>query len=888
MDENTTEQAGRTPVTIRLEDYRPPAFTITHTELCFVLGESGSTVRARLHVTRLAPGATTLELHAENMTVKRVAIDGVALDSARYVHAGDCLRIADVPAQFVLETENDIHPESNTTLNGLYRSRTMFCTQCEPHGFRTITPYLDRPDVLSTFNVRIEADAAQFPVLLSNGNPVETGTLPHGRHFAEWSDPFPKPSYLFALVAGDLERVTDRFTTQSGREVALHIYVEAKDLNKVTHALTSLKQAMRWDEEAYGREYDLDLFQIVAVDDFNMGAMENKGLNIFNTSAVLANPAITTDMRFQWIQAVVGHEYFHNWSGNRVTCRDWFQLSLKEGFTVYRDNQFSAAMNSPDVKRIEHVRMLKSHQFAEDAGPLAHPVQPPSYQEINNFYTLTIYEKGSEVVRMQANLLGAEAFRQATDLYFDRFDGKAATIEDFVGCMTEVSGRDMRQFMNWYRQAGTPVVDVEDLWDQATGTYTLKLKQSCPPTPEAAEKAPFVIPVRIGLVGEHGDIPFRTSEEANAPSVAETVLDFHAEAQTFTLYGVNERPVPSLLRDFSAPVRLRNHIPDADLAHLIAHDSNGFNRWDASQQLAERIIIALQNGAKDAGAERLVEAFETVLAGPETDGALVASMLQLPSIEALVESVAASGDPLELDALYTARRQVRELLARSLSTQFADCYSANQSNAAYAPSASQIAQRALKNTALAYWVASGSDDALAACADQFHNAGNMTDASAALATLVNAHQPAAEGMAESALAAFFARWKDESLVVNQWFSVQASSQRSGNLARVEALMQHEAFDIRNPNKVRSLIGGFCGLDPENFHNPDGSGYRFLREQILHVDVLNPQTAARLVTPLSRWKRFDGNRQTLMQAELERLAAADLSRDVREMVEKSLR
>lgn len=888
MDENTIEHGGRTPVTIRLEDYRPPAFTITHTELCFVLGESGSTVRARLHVTRLAPEATTLELHAENMTVNRVAIDGVELAASHYVHADECLRIADVPAQFVLETENEIHPESNTTLNGLYRSRTMFCTQCEPHGFRTITPYLDRPDVLSTFSVRIEADAAQFPVLLSNGNPMNTGTLPDGQHFAEWSDPFPKPSYLFALVAGDLERVTDSFTTQSGREVALHIYVETKDLDKVEHALTSLKQAMRWDEEAYGREYDLDLFQIVAVDDFNMGAMENKGLNIFNTSAVLANPAITTDMRFQWIQAVVGHEYFHNWSGNRVTCRDWFQLSLKEGFTVYRDNQFSAAMNSPDVKRIEHVRMLKSHQFAEDAGPLAHPVQPPSYQEINNFYTLTIYEKGSEVVRMQANLLGAEAFRRATDLYFDRFDGKAATIEDFVGCMAEISGRDMTQFMNWYKQAGTPAVDVEDLWDQATGTYTLKLTQSCPPTPEASEKAPFVIPVRIGLVGETGDIPFRTSDAPDAPTVAETVLDFHEMAQTFTLHGVNERPVPSLLRDFSAPVRLRNHIPDADLAHLIAHDSNGFNRWDASQQLAERIIIALKNGAKDAGAECLVDAFAKVLAGPETDGALVASMLQLPSIEALVESVAASGDALDLDALYTARRQVRELVARSLSAQFADSYRANQSDAPYAPSAAQIAERALKNTALAYWVASGSDDALAACAAQFHNAGNMTDASAALATLVNAHQPAAEAMAEDALAAFYARWKDESLVVNQWFSVQASSQRPGNLARVEALMQHEAFDIRNPNKVRSLIGGFCGLDPENFHNPDGSGYRFLREQILHVDVLNPQTASRLVTPLSRWKRFDPERQGLMQAELERLAASELSRDVREMVEKSLR
>ena len=868
--------------TVYLSDYRPPEFTIDETELTFELADNGTTVRSRLEMVRNEPGIRDLSLHAEAMEVLEVALDGQPLLPDRWQHEGETLVVRDVPERFTLGVVNRIHPERNTTLNGLYRSRTMFCSQCEPHGFRRITPYLDRPDVLSTFRVRIEADKAQYPVLLSNGNPEATGDLPEGLHYAVWRDPFPKPAYLFALVAGDLARVADTFETASGRTVDLHIYVEDKDLDKVDHAMRSLKEAMAWDEQAYGREYDLDLFQIVAVDDFNMGAMENKGLNIFNTSAVLANPEITTDNRFQWIQAVVGHEYFHNWSGNRVTCRDWFQLSLKEGFTVYRDNQFSAAMNSPDVKRIEHVRMLRTHQFAEDSGPLAHPVQPPAYQEINNFYTLTVYEKGAEVVRMQANLLGPEKFREATDLYFERYDGQAVTIEDFVSCIAEVSGRDMSQFMHWYRQAGTPVVEAVGEYDAVTRRYRLTLTQSCPPTPEADDKAPFVIPVRLGLVGDSGDLPFRVGGEG--PKVTDTVLTFASETETFEFEGVAEPPVPSLMRDFSAPVRLKFNYEDADLAKLMRLDSNGFNRWDASQKLAQRVIERAERDPEgEIGLDRLVAAFREVLGDKTVDPALIAVMLQLPSVEALADAK----DELDLDGLFAARRRVRESLARALAPEFAQTYDAHRSDAPYEPSADQIARRLLKNTALAYWVASGSDEALTVCAAQFDAGGNMTDVNTALATLVNREGERARELAESALGDFYERWKNEPLVVNQWLALQASSDVPGGLDRVRQLMAHEAFDLRNPNKVRAVIGAFCTLDPHNFHHPDGSGYRFLADQVLAVDELNPQTASRLVTPLSRWRRFDAGRREFMHAELERLSAAKLSSDVREMVDKSL-
>ncbi len=870
-------QADEQNPTIYLKDYRAPDFLIQSAELVFTLGEEGTQVQSTLQVARNShtDADTALVLNAESMEVTAVAINGQALANTEWKHSDDQLVIQTSETAFLLSCTNLIHPETNTSLNGLYRSRTMFCSQCEPHGFRRITPYLDRPDVLSKFQVKVIANKDKYPVLLSNGNPMQRGELDNNRHFVEWQDPILKPAYLFALVAGDLEVVEDNFTTMSGREVLLQIFVEAKDLDKVDHAMLSLKQAMKWDEDTYGREYDLDIFMIVAVDDFNMGAMENKGLNIFNTSAVLANPKITTDARFQWIQAVVGHEYFHNWSGNRVTCRDWFQLSLKEGFTVFRDSHFSADLNSEAVKRIEDVRTLRAYQFAEDAGPLAHPVQPPSYQEINNFYTLTVYEKGAEIVRMQANLLGPEKFRQATDLYFDRFDGQAVAIEDFVGCISEVSGLNMDQFMNWYKQAGTPVVEATDSYNSDTQEYRLQLGQSCPPTPESSIKEPFVIPVKLGLIGSAGELAFQLEGDSNP--VVEKVLSFNKTEQEFVFSGVSEKPTPSLLRGFSAPVKLRFHYSEEQLVHLIRTDTDGFNRWDASQQLAELAIDG--SGSSDT----LVSSYREILGQSGLDPAVAAMMVTLPSMEALSDSK----QNLDVGALYDARTSVREEVADQLESLFRAVYLENQSNQDYQPSASQIGRRALKNVALAYWVTAGSAEALEACKHQYETADNMTDCASALSTLVNAKSNQVQALAENSLRDFYQRWKDEALVVNQWLSIQATSGAKGGLNRVLALMEHEAFDIKNPNKVRSLVGGFCGLNPENFHNIDGSGYKFLADKIIQIDALNPQTASRLVTPLTRWKNYDSERQALMRNELERIAQGELSSDVRELVGKSL-
>lgn len=867
--------------TVYLKDYRPPPFWIKSTELKFQLGEEGTLVSSRLAIERntAADSADDLILDAEQMTVLSVSLDGADLPPVRWQHKNQKLLIQGVGDAFVIECQSLIHPESNTSLNGLYRSRGMFCSQCEPHGFRTITPYIDRPDVLSVFSVRIEGDAAAYPVLLSNGNLVEKGALPEGKHYAQWHDPFPKPAYLFALVAGNLDRVEDRFTTMSGRDVDLHIYVESKDLNKVSHAMESLKQAMFWDEQKYGREYDLDLFMIVAVDDFNMGAMENKGLNIFNTSAVLADPQITTDARYLWIQAVVAHEYFHNWSGNRVTCRDWFQLSLKEGFTVFRDGQFSADLNSSEVKRIESVSGLKAHQFAEDAGPLAHPVQPPSYQEINNFYTSTVYEKGAEIVSMQANLLGPESFRRGTDLYFERFDGQAVTIEDFVGCMAEVSGLDMTQFMNWYRQAGTPVVDAKDSYDASTKTYRLKLRQSCPATPESKHKQPFVIPVRLGLVGADGDIAF-VAEGGGVP-VQETLLTLDQVEQEFVFTSIAEHPTPSLLRDLSAPVKLHYPWQDEQLARIARRDSNGFNRWEAAQQLASRAIDKLANGSSVSAAEPLLSLYSELLAQFRDNPALTAKMLPLPSLDALAEQYS----QINLDSLYKARNTLRQHLSAALEGEFEQLFLANQTDVPYAANAEQIAQRALKNSALGWWMATASPAAIRASVEQFSGASNMTDRTAALIALVNC--PGAQAHAQSSLATFYRDWKHEPLAVNQWLSVQASCDLPGGLQRVQELLHHEAFDIRNPNKVRSVVGSFCTLNPDNFHNTDGSGYRFLADKVLELDRLNPQTASRMVNPLSRWRRFSTPRAELMRTELMRLSAVDLSPDLREIVDKSL-
>ncbi len=871
------------PQTIYLQDYKVSAFVIEKTDLLFELGEEHTRVTATLTVARNALSdehGADLVLHGSaGLDLQSVVVDGQPLAAGDFSRDDESLTIPGLGARAIITTQVLIKPQDNTTMMGLYRSRTMYCTQCEAEGFRDITYYLDRPDVMSEFTSKIIADKAQYPVLLSNGNPIERGELDGGRHFVTWHDPFKKPAYLFALVAGTLSCVEDSFTTMSGRHVKLQIFVEDKDLDKCDHAMISLKHSMRWDEQAYGCEYDLDIFMIVAVDDFNMGAMENKGLNIFNTSAVLANPKTTTDAAFQRVESIVAHEYFHNWSGNRVTCRDWFQLSLKEGFTVFRDSQFSADMNSATVKRIEDVTYLRTHQFAEDGGPMAHPVQPDSYMEINNFYTLTVYEKGAEVVGMIRTLLGAETFRQGSDIYFERHDGQAVTIEEFVRAMEEASGRDLTQFRRWYKQSGTPQLKVTSEYDADARTITLDFAQSCPATPGQAQKQPFVIPVKLGLVGAQGDLPL------NANGDTEMVYEVNQTSQTLVIDGIHQAPVPSLLRGFSAPVKLHYPYSKEQLIHLMANDSDGFNRWDAGQQLSFEL---LQKLSADAHAQRplqmdqqLTAAFKTLLDDESLDPAMVELMLQLPSEAQLHEEA----DIIHADAIHAARLFVRQSLASALSAEFLAVYQRHNINQAYAPEAAQIGRRALKNVALSYLMLVdnlGVDLA----AEQFQRADNMTDKATALACLVNC--PAAATQAAEALQQFEQQYRDEALVMNLWLQIQAANSQPGGLQRVEALEQHPAFTFSNPNKIRSLIGGFCNANLVNFHNPDGSGYEFLKQRILSLHSRNPQVAARLMTPLTRWQKFpDPNRQQMREALQVIADEPGLVKDIVEIATKSL-
>ncbi len=880
------------PKIIRLQDYQPPAFLIDQTRLRIELGDAETLVHAELSLRRnpAVAGAGPLVLHGEGLDLRALAVDGRALAASEYRYADGLLQIPGAAGALQLSSTVAIRPQDNSSLEGLYRSRTLYCTQCEAEGFRKITFYLDRPDVMAEFFTTIVADKLRYPILLGNGNPIERGELPDNRHWVTWHDPFKKPAYLFAMVAGDLECVDDSFTTMSGREVALKIYVEAKDLDKCAHAMTSLKHAMAWDEQVYGREYDLDIFMIVAVDDFNMGAMENKGLNIFNTSCVLAHPATTTDAAFQRVEAVVAHEYFHNWSGNRVTCRDWFQLSLKEGFTVFRDAQFSADMGSPTVRRVETVNLLRTAQFAEDGGPTAHPVQPAAFMEIANFYTVTIYEKGAEVVRMIRNLLGSELFRQGTDLYFARHDGQAVTIEDFVAAMADVSGRDFTQFMHWYRQAGTPRLAVSGHYDRTAKTYRLDFRQSCPPTPEAAVKAPFHIPVRLGLVGAAGDLPLIC--QGVAAGETEAVLEITAAEQSFVFEQVAEAPMPSLLRDFSAPVRLAFDYSRDELLALLSRDSDGFNRWEAGNRLAVGVLQELVGAALANQPlrldERLIDGFRIVLADATGDRAMAALMLSLPG-EAYLAELA---EVIEVAAIHRARQFARRVLADALRPQFAAVYAANRIAEPYRADADQIGRRSLRNIALAYLLQTadpaGNADAIALADTQFRAADNMTDAYAALSALVNCPGAAAQQCAAQALADYYGKWQHEPLVVNQWFQVQAWCVLPGGLERVRALLGHPAFDLKNPNKVRALIGAFCAGNPVNFHRDDGAGYRFLVDQVLALDPLNRQIASRLITPLTRWRKYPPQLAASMRGELERLRAAPaVSRDVSEIVGKSL-
>ncbi|MGF6591227.1 aminopeptidase N [Pseudomonas sp. 2835] len=879
------------PQVIYLKDYQAPEYLIDETHLTFELFEDHSLVHAQLVMRRnpaRGAGLPPLVLDGQQLELLSVALDDQALAAGDYQLDDSHLTVQPKAATFTLDTSVKIHPERNTALEGLYKSGSMFCTQCEAEGFRKITYYLDRPDVMSKFTTTVIAEQHRYPVLLSNGNPVGTGPQEDGRHWATWEDPFMKPAYLFALVAGDLWCVEDKFTRQSGRDVTLRIYVEPENIDKCQHAMTSLKKSMRWDEEVYGREYDLDIFMIVAVNDFNMGAMENKGLNIFNSSCVLARAETATDAAHQRIEAVVAHEYFHNWSGNRVTCRDWFQLSLKEGFTVFRDSEFSADMNSRTVKRIEDVAYLRTHQFAEDAGPMAHAVRPDSFIEISNFYTLTVYEKGSEVVRMVRTLLGAEGFRKGSDLYFERHDGQAVTCDDFIKAMEDANGVDLTQFKRWYSQAGTPRLAVSEAYDSAAQTYSLTFRQSCPATPDKVEKQPFVIPVELGLLDAQGnDIALRLQGEAAADGTSRVLSVTEAE-QTFTFEGIAAKPLPSLLRGFSAPVKLSFPYDRDQLMFLMQHDSDGFNRWEAGQQLSVQVLQELiaqhQQGAKLVLDQRLVTALGTVLANEQLDQAMVAEMLSLPS-EAYLTEISEVAD---VDAIHAAREFARKQIAEQLFDALNARYQANRAlsrGTEYVAEAEHFARRSLQNIVLSYLMLSARPEVLAATLEQFDACDNMTERLTALAVLVNSPFEAERG---KALEVFAENFKDNPLVMDQWFSVQAASTLPGGLARVKALMQHPAFTLKNPNKVRALIGAFAGQNLVNFHAGDGSGYRFLADLVIELNALNPQIASRQLAPLTRWRKYDSARQALMKGELERiLASGSLSSDVYEVVSKSL-
>ncbi|EKT4567511.1 aminopeptidase N [Pseudomonas putida] len=879
------------PQVIYLKDYQAPEYLIDETHLTFELFEDHTLVHAQLVMRRnpaRGAGLPPLELDGQQLELLRASLDDQELQPGDYRLDADSLTVQPKAERFTLDTSVKIHPESNTALEGLYKSGKMFCTQCEAEGFRKITYYLDRPDVMSTFTTTVIAEQHRYPVLLSNGNPIGSGPAEDGRHWATWEDPFMKPAYLFALVAGDLWCVEDSFTRQSGREVTLRIYVEPENIDKCDHAMVSLKKSMRWDEEVYGREYDLDIFMIVAVNDFNMGAMENKGLNIFNSSCVLARAETATDAAHQRVEGVVAHEYFHNWSGNRVTCRDWFQLSLKEGFTVFRDAEFSADMNSRTVKRIEDVAYLRTHQFAEDAGPMAHPVRPDSFIEISNFYTLTVYEKGAEVVRMVRTLLGSEGFRKGSDLYFERHDGQAVTTDDFIKAMEDANGVDFTQFKRWYSQAGTPRLEVSEAYDAAAQTYSLTFRQSCPQTPDKAEKLPFVIPVELGLLDAAGnDLPLQLAGEDAAQGTSRVLSVTEAE-QTFTFQGIQAKPLPSLLRGFSAPVKLSFPYDRDQLMFLMQHDSDGFNRWEAGQQLSVQVLQELigqhQRGEALKLDQRLITALGTVLGNESLDPAMVAEMLSLPG-EAYLTEISQVAD---VDAIHAAREFARQQIAEHLFDALWARYQANREvsrSTAYVAEAKHFARRSLQNIALSYLMQSGKQQVLDATLEQFEHCDNMTERLTALAVLVNSPFEAERA---KALAAFAEHFKDNPLVMDQWFSVQAASTLPGGLARVTALMQHPAFTLKNPNKVRALIGAFAGQNLVNFHAADGSGYRFLADLVIELNALNPQIASRQLAPLTRWRKYDDARQALMKGELERiLASGELSSDVYEVVSKSL-
>jgi aminopeptidase N len=875
------------PQVKRLADYAPPVFLIDTVDLDFDLRDGETKVTSVLKGRRNPASDDTsdvLELDGTELRLLSVALDGAAVPESGYRVEGDKLYLSGVPDAFTLEIVTVIEPEKNTALEGLYMSEGMYCTQCEAEGFRRITYFPDRPDVMAVYTTRLEADAERFPVLLSNGNLVGSGSLDGGRHFAVWNDPFPKPSYLFAAVAGDLACVRDSFRTMSGRDVELRIYVEHGNERLTGHTMDSLKRSMKWDEERFGLEYDLDLFMIVAVSHFNMGAMENKGLNIFNSKFVLADPETATDADYERLEGIVAHEYFHNWTGNRVTCRDWFQLSLKEGLTVFRDQEFTSDTHSRGVKRVADARLLRTVQFPEDAGPTAHPVRPESYLEINNFYTVTIYEKGAEVIRMIHELLGADAFRKGMDLYFERHDGEAVRCEDFVAAMEDASGVDLGQFRLWYSQSGTPELEVSLEHDPSSRTARLKVRQILPPTPGQPNKKPMLIPLSMALLGADGrTLPLELRGDNSGAAPAARVLPVSAEEQEFVFENVAERPIPSLLRGFSAPVRLRSSRNAAEDCFLFRHDDDPFARWDAGQSYLTRAVIAAAEN--DTGGAVLdddfLDAVGEILNDPAIEPAFAAELLTLPGETVLADAML----PADPDAIHAVRDAARREVGLRHTALFRTIY--DRLSGAYAPddmSTEAMGTRALKALALGYLVASGESAARTLAANQASAATTMTESMAALQALNNVECPERK----TALAAFHDRWIGTPLVLDKWFMLSATSALPGTLETVKELLEHPKFDLGTPNRVRAVIGAFATGNPVHFHAADGSGYSFLADQIIRLDGLNPQVAARLVAPLTRWKRYDEARQRMMRECLARIRRhPGLSPDVTELVAKGL-
>ena len=874
---------------VRLSDYRVPDYLIDTVELDVALARHATAVVARLAIRPNPQGrpGVPLLLDGDELLLDDAALDGAALPAESYAATADRLALHEPPQRpFVLTVRTVIDPAANLKLMGLYRSGSAFCTQCEAEGFRRITYFLDRPDVLSTYTVRIEAERDEAPVLLSNGNLVESGAITGtGRHYAVWHDPHPKPCYLFALVGGDLASLRDRFTTASGRAVDLAIYVEPGKEDRAGYAMDALKRSMRWDEEAFGREYDLDVFNIVAVSDFNMGAMENKGLNVFNEKYVLASPRTATDADYAGIETVIAHEYFHNWTGNRITCRDWFQLCLKEGLTVFRDHEFSADQRSRPVRRIADVRALRASQFPEDAGPLAHNVRPTVYREINNFYTATIYEKGSEVIRMLKVLLGADAFRRGMDLYFERCDGTATTIEVFLQCFAVAAGRDLTAFARWYHQSGTPELQVATSWDGESGTLTLALRQSCPPTPGQDHKEPFTIPVAFGLVGADGAMPPAHSPDLSAEESERGLLVLDDATRTVRFTGLAERPVPSLLRGFSAPVRLEADLGEDDLLTLVRHDGDSFNRWQASQTLAVRLLIrsvaALREGKPALSEPGFGQAIRQLLAAAAAAPAFVAQGLSLPGAADLAREIGRDVDP---EAIHLAREALRAEIGRSLAGELAALHRSLADDGSYSPAAAAAGRRALRNAALDLLAAGDPAEGTRLAQAQFAKASNMTDTVAALAVL--ARMPGAAR--DKALATFYKLFADDPLVIDKWFALQAVQPDPGTLDEVRRLMAHPAFALTNPNRVRALVGSFANGNPTRFAAPDGTGFSFVADTVVAIDRFNAQVAARLLAAFKSWRTLEPGRRAQARAALERVARAErLSPDVADIAFRSL-